>query len=288
MKLHPECISCVISRALHDAELANATLKQKMSIIKRFIKIIDQALETNMTPAELGSYGEFLIQEITRNFDPYRELKEKSTEIAQSVVNKLEIDLEPNYENFQRIVRLVTAANAIEFGIRGYESTDKILNEFEKLLKAEIAINDAEKLWNFLKQAKNVLYLLDNAGEHIFDRIFCEFIHNTGKNLIIGARKKPVLNDVTVDDAIKAGFGKIGKVVPISEIIGVLFDKVTEEFRKAWEDADLVIAKGMGAFETLTEYKHEKPVFILLKAKCIPVARELNVKQGSLVIKQLT
>jgi len=288
LKLHPECIACVITRALYDADLARATLEQKMEIMRKFLPMILNAIETGMTPAELGSHGEFLIQEITGNADPYRELKRKSTEIAQKVLSQMKIDLEPTYDNFKNVVHLATAANAIEFGIRGYISTEGILTMLDKVLKAETAIDESENLWKALQKAKTVLYLLDNAGEHVFDKIFCEFICKLGKNVIIGARKKPVLNDVTVDNAIEIGFNEIGEVIPVSEFIGVIFEKTTEEFRAAWKKSDLIIAKGMGNFETLTEYSHSKPVFVLLKAKCASVARELNVKQGSLVIKQLT
>lgn len=290
MRLEPECCACIMSRALHDADLAGASRDQKLEIARRVALILARAIEKRATPAEVGTDAEFVVHEVTGNRDPYAELKRRSNEVAREVLSKLGLSPNPSLFNFRRVAHVVAAANAIEFGIHGYLSSEEILGELERVLDAPLAIDHRSDLWVLTIRARTVLYVLDNAGEALFDLLFCQMIKRMGRYLIVAARAAPVLNDVTVDEARELGFDEVAdEIVPVGHVIGIPLEseRLDPRFRRAWEDASLVIAKGMGAYETLSDARLSKPTFVLLKAKCEPVARSLGVRRGSLCICRL-
>ncbi|MCR8488911.1 MAG: ARMT1-like domain-containing protein, partial [Crenarchaeota archaeon] len=149
------------------------------------------------------------------------------------------------------------------------------------------AIDDSKELYNSVSKANRILYILDNAGEAVIDLYAVRYLSKFSNKIYVGARASPVLNDITVEEAKLLGFEEVAELVPVGDLVGVVLEYSTEKFKETLSDSDLVIAKGMGAYETLTEYKLEKPVYVLLKAKCESIAKSLGVRQGSLVIKRL-
>lgn len=245
----------------------------------------------NSVPAVLGTKREKIIARAIGIEDPYKVLKDESNKIAQDVAKRLFSSIDLNdlaYENFRKIMLIASAANAVEWFIRGYEFS---MSTFERELLAslnKLAIDDSKELYNLLQGgADSILYVLDNAGEAVIDLYVVKYLRMLSDRVYVGARAAPVLNDVTVEEAKALGFGEHAEVIPVGDFVGIILECATEKFKKALDESTVIIAKGMGAYETLTEYKLDKPTFVLLKAKCEPVARSLNVPQGSLVIKRL-
>jgi len=134
-----------------------------------------------------------------------------------------------------------------------------------------------------LKSAKRVLYLGDNAGEIVFDKVFIKEIKKSGAEVIFAVRSKPVLNDVTMIDAIDVGLDKVAEVIETgSPMIGIVLETCSDEFLKFFNTADIIISKGQGNFETLDET--DANIYFILKAKCSVVAQRLNVKFGDVML----
>ena len=127
--------------------------------------------------------------------------------------------------------------------------------------------------------------LADNAGEIVFDRLLIEQLPID--RVTVAVRGYPVINDATLDDAETAGLTDIVDVISNgSDAPGTLLDDCSEAFRSRFEEADLIIAKGQGNYETLAQ--SPRPIFFLLRVKCPVVARDLDYPVGSMVVHPST
>jgi uncharacterized protein with ATP-grasp and redox domains len=154
-----------------------------------------------------------------------------------------------------------------------------VLND---LLSQGFAIDEGDRLERAMCRSGEVLYLIDNAGETVFDRVLIEELTSSDLRVTVAAKGQPILNDATVEDALVAGLDQVADVVSNgSPMIGTALETCSQEFRHLFEHAQLVISKGQANFETLNETT--KPIFFILKAKCPEVARELGVSTGEVV-----
>ncbi|MCR8433345.1 MAG: ARMT1-like domain-containing protein [Crenarchaeota archaeon] len=290
MKVKASCFVCLLERALRILQLLSEDERVVIEALRQVANMLVEEFTQQSIPAILGTKRERIIAEKTGVKDPYRTLKEESNKVAQEVAQKVfsSVSLDDlTYENFRRIMILAAAANAVEWFVKGYEFS---LETFENELTTSInnlAIDDSKELYNSVSKANRILYILDNAGEAVIDLYAVRYLSKFSNKIYVGARASPVLNDITVEEAKSLGFEEVAELVPVGDLVGVVLEYSTEKFKETLSDSDLVIAKGMGAYETLTEYKLEKPVYVLLKAKCEPIAQSLGVRQGSLVIKRL-
>ncbi len=286
-----ECYICLLERAIRIANILTKDREKVLRVAKEVSRMLMEEFSFDAVPAHLGTIREKMVSEILGIKDPYHQIKRDSNTLAMTIARDVfsKIDLSDlSYETFRRIMILSAAANAMEWFIRGHEFS---LDRFEStLLSAEhdIVIDNTRELYDIIKGSKTLLYVLDNAGEAVIDRYVVSYLRNLVEEIYVGARSAPILNDITVDEAREIGFGDVcDDIIPVGDFVGVVLEKTTKEFRDIFERADIIILKGMGAFESITEYNIEKPVFILLKAKCVTVARSLGVPQGRLVIKRI-
>lgn len=179
--------------------------------------------------------------------------------------------------------KLAVAANILDYG--AHSVPDDITMQITDLFTREFAIDESEDLIYNLGQARNILYLGDNAGEIVFDKLFIETMQNP--NITYVVRGKPVINDVTMDDARQTGIDKVCKVITNGyDAPSTLLEYCSEEFIQEFNTADLIISKGQGNFEGLMNIEHPN-MFFLLMAKCKPMAELLGVNEGEMVTKKL-
>jgi hypothetical protein len=138
-------------------------------------------------------------------------------------------------------------------------------------------------------KAREILLLADNLGEIVLDQILLEQIKEAGPKLFVAAKPSPVQDDATLDDARALGLGKVTELLPTEDSVGVDLGKAPKELREKLKSADIILSKGMGNYETLSEFEVELKghLVYLLRAKCQPVASSLGVKKGALVAKFL-
>ena len=150
-------------------------------------------------------------------------------------------------------------------------------------MKRGLAIDEIEKFEETLKEANTVLYLTDNCGEIALDGLLIEAIAEMGKTVVISPKEHPILNDATVDDVEEVGLGQYGAIIPHTrDTIALTMESMAEGLIEVWDNAELIIAKGIGYYETL--FGGRENIAFLLKAVCNPIARSLNVKKGDNVI----
>lgn len=293
MKGYLICIPCTL-RAAYDMA-AKATDKEELQkrVVAETLKwLSENGRIMNLTPAILHTHVFKLVQKITGNNDPFAHLKRESNKIAMNLIPLLKNEFEKLSfaESFKFAALGAICGNSIDFEVEGYHvSLEEIEESLLGCLRSELAIDDTSKLMDVLSKSNLVLYLLDNAGEVAFDKFFISVITRRYPVRVFAAVKSgPILNDATIDDALQVGLDEVAEVITTgSDSIGLNLEECSEDFRKLLEEVDVLIAKGQGYYESVTEIEHivRKPIVYMLRAKCMPVARSLNVRQGSNVVK---
>ena len=173
---------------------------------------------------------------------------------------------------FETALRLAIAGNIIDYGIgNDFDIHDTI----DKVLNSDFAIDDSLQLKQALSEVKTVLYLGDNCGEMVFDKLFIETIMHP--NLIYAVRRAPVINDATLDDAKYVGMDLVANVISNGyDAPSTLLEHCSTDFLEVFDRADVIISKGQGNLEGLLG-KTDKAVYYLLMVKCEVIANALSV-----------
>lgn len=295
MQIHSRCVSCLISRGFQEVQLSTKNLDLQLTAMTEVVGILNNSLtkggRLEKIPAYVGTLRDQAIQRITGCPDPYASLKRESNEAALKIVPSLErfIDQAKNpKQQFRRACLVASLGNVIEYGVAGHEIPWEDLNALITKTEAELAIDHIPKLYQLAQKAETVLYLADNAGEVVFDRLLVKSLTEMKSTVTVAVKGAPVLNDAMLSDAEVAGLMDIAEVISTGGgAVGVLPQWCSKEFLKRFADADLVIAKGMGHHETLPEFTLPTPTAHLLRTKCEPVAHSLNVAKGRNIVNVL-
>ena len=278
MKTYLDCYPCFLRQALEAARFAKADEQQQRLVLDYTLERL-RLIEPWRTPPEIADQIHRLVRQTVGNRDPYRAVKEASTSHALTLYPRLKALIAEASDPLDVAVRLSIAGNIIDVGPNlEYDLWDVV----ERTLIQPFAVDDRPALREALARAKRVLYLADNAGETIFDRVLIETLHVPVSYAVKGG---PILNDATLEDALAAGVDNVAKIVSTgSDAPGTILHRCSQEFRQLYEEADLVIAKGQANYETLSTSGAR--TFFLLQAKCSVLARDAGVPVGSIILKQ--
>ena len=290
MKAYLDCIPCLIRQALDTARLSTDDEKiQRMTLIQVMnflINFFQNNPDEVPTPPYIAYHIYRIIKEVTKCEDPYHEIKVKYNEIALNMYQELKNIVENSSDPLLTAIRLAIAGNIIDFGTTGGQFDLKAT--LKEVLTQEFAICHYDLFCESLKNSETLLYLGDNAGEIVFDKVLIEEILKKHKSKIYYAVKgAPVINDVTIEDAEQVKMNEVAEVITTGcDAPGTILNLCSEEFLKIYNNADMIISKGQGNYETLSEEK-KKNIFFLLKAKCAIIARHLKVKVGDIILKKV-
>ena len=280
MKTYLDCIPCALKQALDTSRMAGADETMQKKILGEVCMLIPQ-FPLDATPPQMGVEIHRLIRKLTSNSDPYKKIKKDSQRMALDMYPDLKEEVKRAEDPLSAALKIATIGNVIDFAIN---DSVKIQKELEDISNHEFAIFEYGKFKESLKAARTILYLADNAGETVFDRILIEKIPSD-KELYYGVRGAPVINDALEEDAKEASIDEYANIISNgSDAPGTFLESCSKEFRDVFLNADMIISKGQGNFESL--YGNGYPVFFLFKIKCLPVARELNGNVGDLILKR--
>lgn len=278
----------MLRRALIFCEKEDKEIKRK--VMENLLELFTEKFQENISTTTLAYHRNRVIEDITKNEDPMKDIKEESFSIALGlypVFREYTSRIRGDRERFQTSLRIALAGNILEFGARDHApDLENLEEEIFKIIKTKPVIDETDRIYEKIRNSKEILYVTDNTAELVFDKIFIEELRNYS-DIYISPLSRPVQDDATVEDVKKLGIDKICKIIPRGDSIGIWFEKTTPEFQRVYEDVDFVIAKGMGCYETLVDYpkKTGGRVALLMKAKCLPVARNVGVPVGSNVVK---
>lgn len=280
MRATPACIPCYLKQALSAAREVTDDPETHRRVLNEAAQLLpDLSLES--TPAHNSTLVLWRAQEVLGCADPWAAMKEHYNYLALTMYPRLKALVRESRDPLNTAIRVAAAGNVIDLGILngGEVDVEGVLNE---LLCQGLSVDESEFLARSLRRSDEVLYLLDNAGEAVFDRVLAEELASLDLRLTVAARGAPILNDATVDDARSAGLAEVASVVSNgSPMIGTALETCSQEFQRLFDRAGLVVSKGQANFETLNETA--APLFFILKAKCPEVARELQVSTGDVV-----
>lgn len=293
MKVKPLCSVCFLQRSFKEIQLVTDDPIRQFEMLKAVIDLFSKEFDENAIAAVLGTKRDRLIHQLANCPDPYKNLKIQSNEIAEKLAVTLEpllkAELDP-YKRFRFAVLVAIVGNILEFDILEHsvdlENPNYLL---ELIMKAEedLAIDDIEQIYHLIQAKKEVLYLIDNAGEIIFDRFLILELLSLGISVTAVVKESPVLNDATMEDAEFAGLVALSQedtnfqiITTGTDHVGLLIDELPENFREVLGNAKMLIAKGMGYYETITELSLHKPIAFLFRTKCSTVAEYAGVELG--------
>ncbi len=284
-------MSCIIHRGY--LEIAESTTDKELQfkIASKLLNYLAEEFTTNSVAAILGTARDRIIKQISGNSDIYSEKKKLSNQLAMSLLPKLKMTIERETTLDQRFRKALLAAivgNIIEFNIPKHEvNFDQLLQMITDAEK-DLAIDEISEIFSEAKRAKKTLYLTDNAGEIALDKLLVNELKKLGSEVIVAVKDGPVLNDATLEDAhVVSMFDLADNVITTgADAIGLpVREERSKEFEDIYDQVDLVIAKGMGYAESLTEGSFKQPHALLLRTKCNPVANYFKVPRDKNVAK---
>ena len=277
MKTFLDCLPCMMDQTLRAGRIATndeRIIKKLLDTVGAMIK--DIPLEN--TPPETGEIIYRKVREITGVTDPYKEVKKANIEEALSLYPELKKIVEESENSLLTAIRIAIAGNVIDLGVN---KKFNLVEDVRKILKQDFAILDFEKFEKQLKITDSVLYLGDNAGESVFDKILIEELN---KPVTYVVREIPVINDVTEEDAIASGINEVAEIISSGTTApAVILSLCNKNFLERFNNSKMIISKGQGNYEGLSDVR--QPVFFLLKAKCFVIANDLNVEENDIVLK---
>lgn len=286
MKVYYECAPCFLRQAKEALDLATDNQSLKMEIMEELVGVVYSDFHKGAVSNVVGTRIHRIIKDRTGNEDPYLSEKRKGNEIALKFLPKIK-EILKEMDGLETYIKAAITGNIIDFGALGvnFDIENGIIENMEK----EIALNQVSDLENELQSAKNVLYLADNSGEIVFDKLLIEKLKDYDVDVTVALKEKPILNDAGIEDAVQIGLDEVAKLVSTgTDSIGILYADVSEEFKEIFEEADLVISKGLGNYEGLTEMDlGDKSVFCLFNVKCNPIAKSAGVNLGDNVVLKL-
>ena len=285
MKISYECGACFLRQAREAMDLATDDDDLKIEINGEIFKFLAKTFKKGTNSNKTGSYIHNLIKEKTNCHDPYVNEKRLGNEIALKYLPLAQNILDEN-DTLENRVKIAIVGNILDFG--AFELSEDIEKLIKDSLNKDLAVKDIESFENALKKYDNVLYLVDNTGEIVFDKLLLSKIQEYDLDITIAVKSQPILNDACMEDAISTGLNEFGEIVEIGAgTVGYVDSEISDEFREIFNAHEFVISKGMGNYEGLTEIDlSEKEVFFLLCAKCGTIAKDIGVNfQDMLLFK---
>ena len=281
MYMYLDCYPCVLRHAVDVARRTTNDEQVQYNIMKKVVQELER-IPREATPPEITARIHRIIKKATGNPDPYEQVKRLHNEIALQLYPKLKKRIESSDIPLFMAAKLAIAGNIMDSGASGGEFD--LNTTIEETLAKDLVGEPFHSFENEIMKASDLLYLGDNAGEIVFDRILIEEIQERSKPKVTFVVKgEPILNDATLEDALFVGMDGLTEIIANGyDAPATILDKASSVFKEAWKSADLIIAKGQGNYESLSEVRGN--IFFLLKVKCPALARDIGWKVGENVL----
>ncbi len=279
MKTSLDCIPCLLRQTLEAARLVSADPAVHEQLMREVLRWTAE-MDLNQSPPAMAQRIHRRLRAITGQDDPYLEAKTRHNHLALELLPELRIEIQASGSPLLTAARMAIAGNMIDMGVNGNVTEADVRQAMRQAL-VEPFFGEQEQFRQAIDKARSILYLADNAGEIVFDRLLIEQIPPERVTLVV--RGAPVINDATLADAQAVGLTEIIDVVDNgSDAPGTLLEDCSPDFRRRFADADLIIAKGQGNFESLSHQPGN--LFFLFKVKCLLVANHILQPVGTQVL----
>lgn len=283
MDISYECGPCFLRQAREALDLSTDDENVKMQVMEEIFKFLSTTFKAGTNSNSTGSSMHKIIKQKTGCMDPYYKEKVEGNEIALKYLPEVKkiLDEDDSLENY---VKIAIIGNILDFG--AFTLDDDIEGVIKSSLKKDLAVKDIEEFENSLKTYDKVLYLVDNTGEIVFDKLLLAKLKEYDLDITIAVKSEPILNDATMVEALDVGLDEFGKLVEIGAgTVGYVDSEISDEFRQIFDDHEFVISKGMGNYEGLTEIDlSKKDIYFLLCVKCNTIARHIGANLHDMLL----
>ena len=277
MKITELCIDCLLSRVKLECTLCRADSTVTDAAMTECRRLMGEIRSAPLSHPQIASRIHRRAYEILGNPDPFAELKALGTQQAMDVCKEIRKDL----STFRKYVLASVIGNTFDYGVKGHMVEENFSVFFKREFAQGLTIDDTDKI---APLCSRVVYLSDNCGEIVLDRLLIEYLKTQGSHVTLAVKEAPILNDATLRDAHELGLDTLVDQITTTgggAEIGICRENIPEDLRDALAKCTIIIAKGMANFESLSEMDNLPPVAYLMAAKCKPVADEAGVPVGS-------
>ncbi|MFP4545587.1 MAG: damage-control phosphatase ARMT1 family protein [Methanomassiliicoccales archaeon] len=283
MEMTAECVPCLLRRVLFETELVAP--ERTREVMAGALEVMDRGFVEGVNSASLATEVHRRAYHLIGDRDPYRRLKEEADRVAESLYPRAREFVESSPDGLRAAVQCAIAGNVMDFGIgKGFDRPEDLVEAFDSIVNQRLGIDHLPRVRKILEEADKVLFLFDNCGEAVFDKLLISEIQAMGVRVKGVAKGQPILTDVTREDAERVSLATLvdglletgGFAVGIPQDPGPLGGEM--------ENADLILAKGMANFEALSDSPY-RPIAYIMRAKCRPVAEAIGARQDDNVVR---
>lgn len=277
VSLHTRCKACFERSYKHLFEKFAVNSELQIAFYTYFEEVFRTSKTLSAPEIQTKLNAEFI--KLIGTNDPFEQEKKESNQMALELYKEWKTKVFQSENPFELALRLSVAGNIMDYGVANQFDVHKTI---DNVLHASFAINHIKHLYNEISKANKILYLGDNTGEIVFDKLFLEVINHP--RVIFAVKDAAILNDATLEDAMYVGIDKITHVISNGDTApSTLLNRVSQEFLNHYQTADVIISKGQGNLEGLIGEQDDR-IYFLLMAKCDVIADVLKVNKGSFIV----
>ena len=287
MQLNLNCLLCNLKQVLTVSSVVGADEKTTELIMREVMGYLKEADYARSNPEVIQGTWEIITKHL-QDTDPYREIRSSYNAELLGMAPAVRSMIQEAGDSFDAALKLAITANLIDFAASHSFDQKMVLEKLGCAREQTLAVDESPKLKEALGGARTLLYLGDNCGEIVIDKLFLEELRREFPQLTMyfGVRGTPIVNDVTFEDALQVGMSEVARVISNGDgCLGTVLHRTSAEFQEAFKEADVIIAKGQGNYESLSETAH-KNLFFLFMAKCEAVAQAAGVKNMSIICQR--
>ncbi|OYT27877.1 MAG: hypothetical protein B6U97_00250 [Candidatus Altiarchaeales archaeon ex4484_96] len=275
MRVNLDCVPCFMQQALKTAKLATDDERKQEQILRETAALLHE-LSYGCSPPHIAHQVHEIVRRVSGNPDPYSKIKSHDNKLALRLYPWLKKQVSQSDDPIYTALKLAVAGNIIDYGVNHVFDVEETV---KRVLGVDFALDSLDEFRQELEKARQIIYLADNAGEIVFDRVLIEELDDIRVTLVV--KGGPIINDATVGDVREAGLtGKVELDYMGNGMPGTGPERTDPVFLKKLKKADLVLSKGQGNFEGLNEQDY---IFFLLMAKCPLIAKHIGVGVGDIV-----
>ena len=278
MRMDSQCFGCLLSRVAFESELAKKDPATIQQIVETCRKRLEQCRTLAIPAPRIATEIHRTAYRLLGEDDPYAALKEENNAMARGVCAAVS----PHLHSFRDRVLASIIGNTMDYAVEQHAVATDFLGFFRQEFRKGLTIDHTDAI---LDRADRVVYLTDNCGEIVFDRLVIEDLAHNGSQITLVVKGAPILNDATLKDARDLGMDRLADRLTTtgSGDVGICLEKIPPDLSDALGEATLILAKGMANYESLNEVKGLPPVAYLMAVKCEPIARSIGVPRGSYI-----
>ncbi len=278
MKSSLECIPCFVRQAAQAVEMSVSDDEERKRLMRAVLEWM-RDIDLDASPPAAVQLIHRRLRGLLPSDDPYRDAKDRQNGLAARLMPSIRRRIAESFDPLTMAVRYAITGNIIDLGAKNNIGMGDIYSELQSA-PIQPVFGDLSEFKKKVSEARNILYLADNAGEIFFDRLLIEQL--TGASVTLAVRGKPVINDATREDALAAGLDEIAGIIDNgSDAPGTILSDCTAEFRRHFDEADMIIAKGQGNYEALSDEPCN--IFFLFRTKCPVISRRSGFSVGTYV-----